>query len=410
MATLKSFTCGIICISGCNFISQTERNEEIIQQKITLEDVKEKDQDSKDSGSDNNADKCVTSTKNHILASCCSDSGKYLALSDDIKQLYLYKFDAEWKIINRRPVPRRCTSLTFTSDEKYVLLSDKTGDAYRFCIDDETHAGELLLGHLSMVLDIVVARNDEFVVTCDRDEKIRVSCYPNSYNVHSYCLKHTEYVASIIYIKDHDLLVSGGGDGKVIIWNFNGEALCEVECKTAEESFLTDSPMAEESDSYPVKKCVYNNKLNLICVCFYNSTRVHVYKLNVTDGVIGCDLCDVILVNKEPWDICCDSCQNLNVLQPVEGETIVVYNLVCQNDTVKAVKAKSETSDPWVIALENLNKDWMFFQASEDLPSMYQGLTKQKIDQNMKDYMEKKQIRLSGQKIPQPPPKKVKQR
>ena len=52
----------------------------------------------------------------------------------------------------------------------------------------------------------------------------------------------------------------------------------------------------------------------------------------------------------------------------------------------------------------------IFIVASEDLPSMYQGLTKQKIDQNMKDYMEKKQIRLSGQKIPQPPPKKVKQR
>ncbi|CAC5409707.1 TRM82 [Mytilus coruscus] len=406
MATLTSFTCGIICISGCNIISQTSRNEEIVQQKITLEDVKEKDQDTKDSGSDNNADKSVTSTKNHILASCCSDSGKYLALSDDIKQLYLYKFDAEWKIISRRPVPRRCTSLTFTQDEKYVLLADKTGDVYRFCIDDETHAGELLLGHLSMLLDIVVARNDEFVVTCDRDEKIRVSCYPNSYNVHSYCLKHTEYVASIIYIKDHDLLISGGGDGKVIIWSLNGEVLCEVECKTAEESFLTNSSTAEKTDSFPIKKCVYHNKLNLVCVCFYNSTQVHVYKLNVTDGVPGCDLCDVILVNKEPWDICFDSCQNLYVLQPVEGETIIVYNLTCQDNTVKAVKGKS---DPWITALENLNKDWMFFQASEDIPSMYQGLKKQKIDQNMKDYMEKKQIRLSGQKIAQPPPKKVKQ-
>ena len=33
---------------------------------------------------------------------------------------------------------------------------------------------------------------DKFVVTADRDEKIRISCYPNSYNIHQFCLGHTE--------------------------------------------------------------------------------------------------------------------------------------------------------------------------------------------------------------------------
>ncbi len=52
----------------------------------------------------------------------------------------------------------------------------------------------LLLGHLSMLLDVLVTDCSRFVVTCDRDEKIRVSRYPNAYNIHTYCLGHTEFV------------------------------------------------------------------------------------------------------------------------------------------------------------------------------------------------------------------------
>lgn len=365
-------------------------------------------------------------SKNRILASCCSDSGKYLAICDDFKQLHLYKFDVDWKLISQRPVARRCTALTFTEDEKSVLVADKSGDVYRFAVDDVSHTGELLLGHLSMLLDIVVTENDKFVVTCDRDEKIRVSCYPNSYNVYSYCLKHTEYVASIIYIKDQDLLLSGSGDGKLIFWRLNGEALQEVDCRTSYLGFHSNKdnsldngksnncqPTPEssaDSDKFSIKKCSFHSKSNLLCVCFYNSNQVHIYKVTITESIPSCELCDVISIDKEPWDICCDSCQNLYVLQPVEGETILVYELSSQNNTVKAVQRKSDDSDQWMLKLEALNKDWSFFRESEDIPSMYQGLKKVKVDQNMKDYLEKKQIRLSGQKIPQPPTKKSKNR
>lgn len=55
--------------------------------------------------SENNDEKNVTAAKNRILASSCSESGKYLALCDDLKQLHLYKYDEQWKFLNLRYVP-----------------------------------------------------------------------------------------------------------------------------------------------------------------------------------------------------------------------------------------------------------------------------------------------------------------
>jgi len=36
--------------------------------------------------------------------------------------------------------------------------------------------------------------DDGYIVTADRDEKIRISHFPNAYNIQAFCLLHTEYV------------------------------------------------------------------------------------------------------------------------------------------------------------------------------------------------------------------------
>ncbi len=82
-----------------------------------------------------------------------------------------------------------------------------------------------------MVMDMHMARSGKYLITADRDEKIRVTQYPGAFEIESFCLGHTQYVlifdllilcrfvAKIVEL-DHGLLISGGGDGTLCLWDY----------------------------------------------------------------------------------------------------------------------------------------------------------------------------------------------
>ncbi|KAH9384046.1 hypothetical protein HPB48_026028 [Haemaphysalis longicornis] len=79
--------------------------------------------------------------------------------------------------------------------------------------------GQRIVGRLSMVLDMVIGDEDSFVAVSDCDEKIQVSCFPNCYNIRTFCLGHTQFVTSLALLPGPpQLLVSGSGDGTVRTW------------------------------------------------------------------------------------------------------------------------------------------------------------------------------------------------
>ncbi|XP_026943491.1 tRNA (guanine-N(7)-)-methyltransferase non-catalytic subunit WDR4 isoform X1 [Sagmatias obliquidens] len=155
-----------------------------------------------------------------VLASTFSTSGSYFALTDDSKRLILFR-TKPWQCLSVRTVVRRCTALTFTASEEKVLVADKSGDVYSFSVLEPHGSGKLELGHLSMLLDVAVSPDDRYILTADRDEKIRVSWAAAPHNIESFCLGHTEFVSRIFVVPDHpELLLSSSGDCTLRLWQY----------------------------------------------------------------------------------------------------------------------------------------------------------------------------------------------
>jgi tRNA (guanine-N(7)-)-methyltransferase subunit TRM82 len=90
-------------------------------------------------------------------------------------------------------------------------------------------AHELLLGHVSMLTDVVIAelpagngeqKTRKYILTSDRDEHIRVSRGPpQAYVIEGFCLGHHEFITKLCLVRP-DLLVSGGGEPDLFVWDW----------------------------------------------------------------------------------------------------------------------------------------------------------------------------------------------
>ncbi|XP_070770308.1 tRNA (guanine-N(7)-)-methyltransferase non-catalytic subunit wdr4 [Enoplosus armatus] len=172
-----------------------------------------------DNNSDGGASEETGSDK--VLAFTVSPSGKLAALTDDSKRLVLFQSEPSWRCISIRWVVRRCTSLLFSQAEDQLLVADKSGDVYCFSVAEPQREGELKMGHLSMLLAVTTSPDDKYIITADRDEKIRVSHLRSPYNIQSFCLGHQQFVSALLVPPGHPhWLLSGSGDGTVKLWEY----------------------------------------------------------------------------------------------------------------------------------------------------------------------------------------------
>lgn len=162
-----------------------------------------------------------------------SPDRKYMAVSTREKYLYIFelagkspfKLDQVAKIVLSRVSNR----LRFSRDSQQLLIADKTGDCFlwKFLGDGGLVA---VCGHLSMVMDVLFTDDESALITCDRDEKVRVTSFPDTHNVLAYCMGHREYVGQVELLPhNHKMIVSISGDQTVRIWDFGeGKELFKV--------------------------------------------------------------------------------------------------------------------------------------------------------------------------------------
>lgn len=149
-----------------------------------------------------------------------SNDSKYLAsITSTSKQLTICNLPltGETKSL---VLPRSASKIRFTENNSQILVADKSGDVLLYDIKSG-ECGTKLLGHLSLLLDVLQTKDKKYVITSDRDEKIRVSCFPNTYNIQTYCLGHKEFVNHLEILPHNvNFLTSSSGDGTIKCWNY----------------------------------------------------------------------------------------------------------------------------------------------------------------------------------------------
>eukprot|EP01094_Clydonella_sp_ATCC50884_P003581 TRINITY_DN12734_c0_g1_i1.p1 TRINITY_DN12734_c0_g1~~TRINITY_DN12734_c0_g1_i1.p1 ORF type:complete len:427 (-),score=85.20 TRINITY_DN12734_c0_g1_i1:360-1640(-) len=122
-------------------------------------------------------------------------------------------------------LPKRVTCLEF-ADAGVLLVADRFGRVSRYRLDRD-HSSQppactvtelpLELAHLSILTHLVLSKDARHIITADRDEKIRVSSFPDAFHIQCYCLGHLSFVTSLVEVDAH--IVSASADGTLRIWD-----------------------------------------------------------------------------------------------------------------------------------------------------------------------------------------------
>lgn len=132
-------------------------------EKISNEEKSENNNENIDDEPVTERDQIEFGDINRLTVSPCN---KYIAVTTiGDKFLFLYQLDnGTLCLLKSHQLGRATSALRFTSDSKHLLIADKTGDCFLIdCQSDSNDDGKWILGHLSIVLDILMTRDSKYV-------------------------------------------------------------------------------------------------------------------------------------------------------------------------------------------------------------------------------------------------------
>lgn len=323
-----------------------------------------------------------------------SDDGEYFSVCTNRKQLCLYRRESR-ELVSNRTLVRAASRVRFSPNND-VVVADKSGDAYVYSTQKPDEEGTPLLGHLSMLLDLLVTRDQKYIVTADRDEKIRVSLYPNCYNVLSYCLGHDKFVTNIEELPhDGNILVSSGGDGRLKFWDYKaGEELGSVDVnenvkeRDVEEfnKCLEDCELDESVDVLPLKHlnvAKIDEDTSLVMTTMFSCKRLFLYNVK---GRVNITLRETVELEEEPLECLV---RNNDTFWTLGDGGLTAYRF----DEREFKKDDSVNS-----RLEKINESWKVLRNNLNKQTLFPILYKRKFD-NVQDYQDRKRSRILAKVI-----------
>ncbi|NXP39558.1 WDR4 methyltransferase, partial [Leiothrix lutea] len=319
-----------------------------------------------------------------ILAFAFSPSGDHFALTDDSKRLILFRTKPSWECVSVRFVSRRCTSLVITAAEDKIFVADKSGDVYSYSITDPQADGKLELGHVSLLLDVALSPDDQYILTADRDEKIRVSWTKAPYTIASYCMGHREPFLNMLVVINLCPPPSVQ-DSTLRLWEYkSGE---EVHC--CQLSAICGPQATKADQKYTVSRITYCCQGGYVAILCDSIPTVYIFQLDVTAQQLLYK--QQIPLQHKGWDVAFEETGDLWILQEDKEAPLLLYR-ACDGQW------KAVTDDKGSQKMSKYIQDnWAVFEGFVGAGSCYSHLYKASFD-NMDEYLQRKEERLQQQK------------
>ena len=204
-------------------------------------------------------------------------------------------------VVHKKPTAVVCSSMVTGGEEEaalqsnFVLVSEKGGEVWACPLPSLSRSCKLI-GHTSSVItDMVLSPDGKRIVTSDRDEKIRLTKFPESATIFGYCLGHTDVVTSVAFLSTPNplLLVSTGWDHRICLWD-------TTECELLDTVTISSSISSVSKDNDNEKDDGGGEKI-------YDETKAGHFPLRVVTGFEG--YAAVLVWNKPEINIYRVSCK-----------------------------------------------------------------------------------------------------
>lgn len=213
------------------------------------------------------------------------------AVSRSSKMLSVFNFamedvdklnsDAKPNVIHK--LNKRSAALAFTSipnegdgQLNIIIAADLAGDVFAFPTDSSSDDRKrLMLGHTASMLTSIKV-HDNKIFTADRDEKVRISGFPNTYDIHGFLLGNEEYITDL-EVMQGKLCVTTGGDGSIRLFNY----------ETCEQLFCMNQNDGDDSKNIVPVRVAATKDGKMIAVIYNEENFVDLFHITSSEDSYG---------------------------------------------------------------------------------------------------------------------------